>query len=220
MYIRTRLALWFLLIMALVLAAFSMAVYQITRSSLLAQIDTDVRQRATMLNSAIHSYSHEATLRVPELDVFQAPDIYMQVVDQRGMVLASSGNLGSHMLPLSRNAVAANQVQEISIGSLKLFLYGQPVRIKNQVVGYVLVARAPQTIYQALNQLSRILLLGTIIALCLAGLAIWLLVRQAMQPLERLATSAAEIAEARDHSRRLQTRSHADEISRLAHTIN
>jgi two-component system OmpR family sensor kinase len=220
MYIRTRLALWFLLIMALVLAAFSMAVYQVTRSSLLAQIDVDVRQRAAMLNSAISNYSHKTALRVPKLDVFQAPDIYLQVVDQQGTVLASSGNLGSHRLPLLRNAVAANQVQEVFVGPLKLFLYGQPIRIKNQVVGYVLVARAPQTIYQALNQLSRILLPGTIIALCLAGLAIWLLVRQAMRPLERLATTAAEIAEARDHSRRLHARSHADEISRLARTIN
>ena len=46
MYIRTRLALWFMLILSVVLTAFSLTIYQLTKSNLLAEIDTDVRQRA------------------------------------------------------------------------------------------------------------------------------------------------------------------------------
>jgi signal transduction histidine kinase len=173
-----------------------------------------------MLTLATHPYPQETTMRVPKLDVFASPDIYLQVLDQRGRVLASSGNLGNRTLPLMRDAIAADQVREAHVGSTLLFVYGRPVIAHNQLLGYVLVARSPQTIYFALGSLLHILIPGMIVALVLAGLAIWLLVRQAMHPLERLATTAADIAAAQDHSRRLSPQRPPDEINRLAHTIN
>ncbi len=48
MYIRTRLTIWFVAIMAVVLAVLSYAVYQLTRESLLGEVQQDVRQRATV----------------------------------------------------------------------------------------------------------------------------------------------------------------------------
>ena len=220
MYIRTRLALWFMLILSVVLTAFSVTIYQLTKSNLLTEIDTDVRQRAAMLTLATHPYPEETTMRVPKLDVFASPDIYLQVLDQHGRVLASSGNLGNRTLPLMRDAIAADQVREARVGSTLLFVYGRAVIVHHQLLGYVLVARSPQTIYFALGSLLHILIPGVIVALVLAGLAIWLLVRQAMRPLERLATTAADIAAAQDHSRRLSPQGPPDEIDRLAHTIN
>jgi two-component system OmpR family sensor kinase len=220
MYIRTRLALWFMLILSVVLTAFSVTIYQLTKSNLLTEIDTDVRQRAAMLNLATHPYPQETTMRVPKLDVFASPDIYLQVLDQRGRVLASSGNLGNRTLPLMRDAIAADQVREARVGRTLLFVYGRAMIVHHKVIGYVLVARSPQTIYFALGSLLHTLIPGVIVALVLAGLAIWLLVRQAMRPLERLATTAAGIAAAQDHSRRLSPQGPPDEIDRLAHTIN
>ena len=220
MYIRTRLALWFMLILSVVLTAFSVTIYQLTKSNLLTEIDTDVRQRAAMLSLATHPYPQETTMRVPKLDVFASPDIYLQVLDQHGRVLASSGNLGNRILPLMRDANVADQVREARVGRTLLFVYGRAVIAHSQLLGYVLVARSPQTIYFALGSLLHILIPGVIVALVLAGLAIWLLVRQAMRPLERLATTAADIAAAQDHSRRLSPQGPPDEINRLAHTIN
>ena len=220
MYIRTRLALLFMLILSVVLMAFSVTIYQLTKSNLLTEIDTDVRQRAAMLTLATHPYPQETTMRVPKLDVFASPDIYLQVLDQRGRVLASSGNLGNRTLPLMRDAIAADQVREARVGRTLLFEYGRAVISHHQLLGYLLVARSPQTIYFALGSLLHILIPGVIVALVLAGLTIWLLVCQAMRPLERLATTAADIAAAQDHSRRLSPQGPPDEINRLAHTIN
>jgi len=220
MYIRTRLALWFMLILSVVLTAFSVTIYQLTKSNLLTEIDTDVRQRAAMLTLATHPYPEETTMRVPKLDVFASPDIYLQVLDQRGRVLGSSGNLGNRTLPLMRDAITADQVREARVGRTLLFVYGRAVIVHHQLLGYVLVARSPHTIYFALGSLLHILIPGVIVTLVLAGLAIWLLVRQAMRPLERLARTAADIAAAQDHSRRLSPQGPPDEINRLAHTIN
>jgi len=220
MSIRTRLALLFMLILSVVLTAFSVTIYQLTKSNLLTEIDTDVRQRATMLHLATHPYPQETTMHVPKLDVFASPDIYLQVLDQHGSVLASSGNLGDRTLPLMRDAIAADQVREARVGSTLLFVYGQAVIVHNKLLGYVLVACSPRRIYFALGSLLHLLIPGVIVALVLAGLTIWLLVHQAMHPLEHLATSAADIAAAGDHSRRLSPQGPPDEINRLAHTIN
>ncbi len=221
MYIRTRLAIWFILILSVVLMVFSMVIYQLTKSNLLAEVDRDVRQRAAMLNAATHPYPGETTLRVPKkLDVFTSPDVYLQVLDVHGEVLASSGNLGNRTLPQMWDAITADKVSEVRVGSTPLFVYGQAILVNKQIVGYVLVARSPQTIYFALSSLLHILIPGVIATVVLAGLAIWLLVRQAMRPLERLATTAADITAAQDHSRRLSPHGLPDEINRLAHTIN
>src|SRR5260221_6391493 len=52
------------------------------------------------------------------------------------------------------------------------------------------------------------------------GLVFGWLVRRARRPWNRLPATAAEIAVTKDHSRRLTPRKHADEIGRLARTIN
>ena len=209
-----------MLILSVVLTAFSVTIYQLTKSNLLTEIDTDVRQRAAMLTLATHPYPQETSMRVPRLDVFASPDIYLQVLDRRGRVLASSGNLGNRTLPLMRDAIAADQVREARVGRTLLFVYGRAVIVHHKLLGYVLVACSPQRIYFALGSLLHILIPGVIIALVLAGIAIWLLVRQAMHPLEHLAATAADIAAAGDHSRRLSPQRPPDEINRLAHTIN
>lgn len=77
MYLRTRLALWFMLILSVVLTSFSVTIYQLTKNNLLTEIDTDVRQRAAMLTLATHPYPQETSMRVPKLDVFASPDIYL-----------------------------------------------------------------------------------------------------------------------------------------------
>src|SRR5438477_584015 len=158
MYIRTRLALWFMLILSVVLTAFSVTIYQLTKSNLLTEIDTDVRQRAAMLTLATHPYPEETTMRVPKLDVFASPDIYLQVLDQRGRVLASSGNLGNRTLPLMRDAIVSDQVREAHVGRTLLFVYGQAVLVHHKLLGYVLVACSPRRIYVALDRLLHILI--------------------------------------------------------------
>ena len=220
MYIRTRLTLWFLLIVLLLLAAFSVTIYQLTRSNLLAMIDQDVRHQAAILQVAIHPCPGSATLCVPPLVVFKSPDTFLQVQDQHGTILARSGNLWKWRLPLLPAAIAADQVQEVLVEQTPLFVYGQPVVINHRVLGYIIVAHSPQAFYLALNQLGSILYPGVAVALALATLALWLLVRQAMHPLESLASTAAEIAATKDHSRRLAPRKRPDEIGRLAQTVN
>ena len=215
LYIRTQLALWFTVIMAAVLAALSVAVYQLTRDSLLREVQQDVRQRAALIAAAAPT-----PLQASDTDVFSAPDVFVQILDPSGQVLGSSSNLGGRNLPFLRSAIRAAQVSEVRVGARPLFMYGRPVMSHGTLQGYVLVARSPVTIYQALGRLRSFLYPGAALALVLAGLCSWLLVRHSIRPLERVATSAAHIAVTQDHTRRLGYRGPDDEIGRLAATID
>src|SRR5437868_10430963 len=92
--IRNRLAISFVLIMAIVLWAFTMIVLQLTRTNLLSEIERDVRQRGNAIAAIAQPAANETALRVPSLDVFTAPDTFLQVLDPNGNVIARSGNLG------------------------------------------------------------------------------------------------------------------------------
>lgn len=213
-----RLALYFVAIMAVVLAALSITVYQLTRDSLLREADRDVRQRAALIAAA--QPINAAQLVTPRTDMFSAPDIFVQILDPAGRVLSSSGNLSGRTLPFHAGAIRADQVQEQRVSDRMLIVYGRPIMSGGMLKGYVLVARSPQTIYVALDRLRSILFPGAALALILAGIAGWLLVRRALGPLRRIAGAAARIAAARDHTQRIGYSGAPDEIGRVAQTID
>ncbi len=221
MFIRTRLTLWFLGILTLLLVTFSITIYQLTHSQLLTWVDQDVRQQASTLQANIHLCPGEtARLCVPQINVFRTPDVYLQVRSQNGAVLASSSNLEHHTLPILSGTAATSQEKEVSVDTLQLVVYCRPIVINHQLQGYVIAAHAPETIYYALGQLKNILIPGVIEAFVFVGIVVWLLVWRAMRPLESLAITASDIAATKDHSRRLFSRKQNDEINRLVHTIN
>jgi signal transduction histidine kinase len=213
-----RLALSFVVIMGAVLAALSLVVFNLTRDSLLSEADRDVRQRAALI-AADQSVSGSAIVS-PRTDVFSAPDIFVQILDPSGRVLSSSSNLAGRIIPFRPDAIRADQVSEIRVSGRTLIVYGRQITAGGMLKGYVLVARSPQTIYVALDRLRSILYPGAALALILAGLAGWLLVRLALGPLRRMAGAAARIAAARDHSQRINYAGPPDEIGRLAQTID
>ncbi|HEY0754091.1 MAG TPA: HAMP domain-containing sensor histidine kinase [Ktedonobacteraceae bacterium] len=222
MDIRTRLTCWFLLIVLVLLAAFSMTIFQLTKNDLLDMIEQDVHHQAEILQAATHVCPDPGVqkLCVPALDVFYSPDTFLQLQDQYGAILAKSGNLGKWKLPLLPAAIDKHQVEELPVEHASLFVYGEKIIRNRQVMGYIIVAHSPQSIYMALNQLKSVLYPGVLIALALAAPTIWLLVWQAIRPLEDLATTAAEITVTKDHSRRLSMRKRADQIGRLEQTMN
>ncbi len=220
MYIRTRLALWFMLIIVVVLAAFSVAIYQLTHNNLLMEIQWDVQQRAAAIVKSATPGDSQTGLIVPKLDVFSTPDTYLQIYGPDGTVISSSVNLNSRTLPLMKDAIRAGQVKEIQVDGVPLYIYGEAVRQGSQLLGYVVVGRSVRTIYLALNRLQGFLYPSAAITLVLTGLLVWFLVWRAMRPLEKLAATASEIAVARDHTRRLQYKNTRDEIGRLTATIN
>lgn len=219
MSIRVRLALSFTLIVALVLAILSVAVYQLTHDSLLSELHRDVGERASELAATAGPAALAGSQQTRTLDVFSQLDVYCQVVDARGGLVASSTNLVGLRLPFAPSPSAELQREQV-VGKIPLVVDQKPVEIDGRLAGYVIVGRSPAVIYQALGRLRGLLYPGAAVALLFAGLAGWFLVRRAVRPLERVGNAAAAIAASHDHTRRLDYRGRADEIGKVAATID
>ncbi len=183
--IRVRLALFFTLLVGVTLALVGTGTYGLLRRGLIAEIDRDVTRRA-----AAFAASHATPYY---LDVFAAPDVFLQVVDERGRSVAGSGNLGDRVLPLTE-AMRTGQVAEARVGDRPLFLTASPLGDGK----FIIVARSPITVYGALRELRRLLFLTIGAALMLTASLGWLFAGAAVRPLdrtnERLRLFLAEVA--------------------------
>lgn len=208
MGIRARFAIFYTVLVGCTLTLVGMATYQFLRHGLLTEIERDVLRRASV-------FAASNPIAPYQVDVFAAPDIFLQVVDATGTPLVSSGNLGGRLLPLSE-AARARQVVEVRVGGRPLYLTAAPLLAGR----FVVVARSPVTIYGALGQLRKLLTLIVGSALVLTGTLGWLFARTVVSPIERVVAAAEAVKAARDLRQRVAYRGPQDEIGRLAATFN
>lgn len=223
MNIRTRLTIRFILTMAGIFAVFGVAILLFISKNLDSGIEVTMHEIAIKITDQIsQSPGGLYASSQQKLDTLALPDMSVQVQDQSGKVLASSTSWKERNLPASllQNVLATDQAQRVTRGKIDIYLYRHAVFVGGRLHGYVLVVRSADISALALILLVRFLIPGVIVDVGIAGLLVWLLVRRATRPLERLAATASEIAAVKDHSLRLQPEGPPDEITRLALTIN
>ncbi len=208
MSIRTRFALFYTVLVGSTLALVGTATFQFLRHGLLTEIERDVLRRAAVFTASNASAPYH-------LDVFAAPDIFLQVVDGAGRPVASSGNLGGRVLPLSDEA-RSRHVVEVRVGGRPLYLTAAPIPGGR----FVVVARSPVTIYGAVRELRSLLFVIVGGALVLTGTLGWFFARTVTRPIERVVAAAEAVKAGRDLHQRVVYSGPRDEIGRLAATFN
>ncbi|HEX6483475.1 MAG TPA: HAMP domain-containing sensor histidine kinase [Ktedonobacteraceae bacterium] len=218
--IRTRLTLWIILILAVGLLLFIGTTLIIAHQLLNNLNEKRLRQNVSSLSVAL---AQEPGLSPPlvqsQLNAFSS-EIYLQYQDRQGKPIASSTNLGRNVFPLTqlRPAIAASRFASLTIDRTPFVLYGQAIVVKGQVQGYLIAASTTESDSESL--IFTLMYSGVCVMLTLVALLVWLLVRQTLRPLERLADSASHIAQTRDHALRVHVQGRPDEINSLAQTIN
>jgi two-component system, OmpR family, sensor kinase len=149
MNLRVRLAIVFTLLVGCTFVVVGTATYKLLRHGLLTEIERDVARRASVFARSQPSPPYA-------LDVFAAPDVFLEVVTAAGKPLAGSGNLGRRMLPLPP-AARAGRVVEARVGGRPLYLTAAPLGSDR----FIIVARSPSTIYAALRELRNLLIVVT-----------------------------------------------------------
>ncbi|MDH7488309.1 MAG: sensor histidine kinase, partial [Anaerolineae bacterium] len=106
MPIRTRLTLWYVGLLALVLVVFDLTVYAVLSYRTYAEVDRSVQTLADQIVMSIRAENNPLSVlvsgrvRLPSVDAFSTPDTYWQVVRTDGVIAARSANLGEQSLPL------------------------------------------------------------------------------------------------------------------------
>jgi len=147
----------------------------------------------------------------------------VEVVDRRRRIVARSLSLGGRVLPgsLADPAIAgaAPRYRTVEFGGDELRVYAAPIA---DVAGggAVLVAASTADLSDTISTLHGLTLLAALIAAGAGAGAAALLMRPALEPLARLDRAAGEIERTGDPTQRLPDPHRADEVGRLATTLN
>ncbi|HEY7064988.1 MAG TPA: ATP-binding protein [Chloroflexota bacterium] len=229
MSLRLRLTLFFAVVLAASLLGFSALLYLMLGSALDADLDHTIASKAEDVarTSRIRGEFpiRPRRVRLPHIDAFAAPEIYIQLLDPSGEVLDRSANLGEHQLVLTADALTNGQegnptYDTIELGGQTLRLYTAPLLIEDEVTGYIQVARSTADNEQTLATMQRLLLFCDGLVVLMAALVGWFLARTSLRPLDRLSHTARAIGLSGRLDQRLPPARRQDEVGTLVTTFN
>ena len=228
--VRMRLTMWYVMVLALVLIAFSIGIYTLLSRSLYERVDDGLR---AVIPVAIKSLTHDteegqtsqgaAESTVAEL--FN-PQQVLAIFDGSGRLLAentSEDDLYKQLPDLSLipdDELFLFTVSEEDDDDDHHRLAVQRVRIPPLNTPYIVIVSQPlEMVEDELESLREILYYAVPIALILVGLGGWFLARKSLAPVVAMAEKARRIgAENLDH--RLPVANPRDEMGRLAISFN
>src|ERR1700704_3075500 len=147
----------------------------------------------------------------------------VEVVDRKGRIVARSLSLGGRVLPgaFARDAINgdASRYRTVRFGGDELRLYAAPLANVSGG-GAVLVAASTADLSNTISTLHDLTVVAALLASLVGAAAAALLRRGALHRLARLDRAAGEIGRTGDASRRLPDPHRADEVGRLATTLN
>jgi signal transduction histidine kinase len=153
--------------------------------------------------------------------------LLVQVVDQRGRIVARSFALGGRVLPveaLTRRVIVSGRGRyaDAQLGADHVRVYVAPLADSGGTAagGAVAIAASTHDLQQTLASVHLFVLLAALVAAGLAAVALAVLMHRALAPLGRLTRAAAEIERTGDSRRRLPQPEGHDEVGRLASTLN
>jgi heavy metal sensor kinase len=222
-FIRVRLTLWYVLLLAVLLAAFSVGVYVALRQALYENLNDSLENRASIVTALVTEDGEldAAGVEIPG-DPFEG-EHFARVFDADGNLLIDNSTPGFSRPP-SEEAVSAALAGEssrrhVETGNEDLRVLTSPIRTDSGIVGAVEVAQSEEDVQDTLQLLIVFIAIGYPLTLVLATAGGVLLAGRALAPVDDL-TRAAQSITAEDLSRRIDTSGPDDEIGRLARTFD
>ncbi len=222
--IRLRLTLWYVLLLAVILAGFSAGIYVTLRHNLYANLDDSLQTRSADLLPLVRYEGAAPTLTESvSLSGGNLDEQFVRVYDNAGrLTFDNSGGVGVVAVdgPAIEKALAGGTATRGTD------VNGEPFRVRvvaieqnGATVGALEVGRAADDVSDALRSLLLILGIAYPVTLALASMGGIFLAGRALAPIDKLTRLARRIS-AEDLSQRLDLRLPDDEVGRLARTFD
>lgn len=228
MSIRTRVTLYGLGIVALVLAAISALFLLLIAGSGQENQDKQLSARAAAAARSVQQAAAADLTAHPPLaaaDLATSVEIAVLVLDDGGAVLRSTATIGGQPPALPPQLLAAARehgtaAATVPAGGISLRVHVHRWQREDGSTGY---AAAGQTFRQ--QQIDRqggaaVVLVCGMVSLLVATVGIWLVAGRALRPLRQLTAMADEIGRSADLSRRLPEVRRRDDVGRLTASFN
>ncbi len=221
--IRVRLTLWYIVLLAIILAAFSVGIYVTLRHSLYANLDDSLEVRAEELLPAIRFQGDLPTLaEVVPSDGPPDGEQFVRVFDASGAITFDTGApsqapIGRETLQSALDGSTATRSLDASNGTFRSQLTA--IRRDSEVLGVLEVARSEDDLSDTLSTLLLILGIAYPVTLVVASAGGVFIASRALAPVDKL-TRVAQRISAEDLSQRLDLNLPDDELGRLARTFD
>jgi heavy metal sensor kinase len=222
--IRLRLTLWYVLLLAIILAGFSAGIYLTLQHNLYANLGDSLETRANDLLPLVN-YQEGAPTLSKDISA-NSPDLgeqFVRLYDSAGrLTFDSSGEAGA--VPVEAQAVqralaGSTVTNRISVASDAFQVRIAPIEQDGRVSGALEVGRSAEDVSDTLRSLLLILGIAYPVTLAVAGLGGAFLAGRALSPVDKLTRLARRIS-AEDLSQRLNLHLPDDELGRLARTFD
>jgi two-component system heavy metal sensor histidine kinase CusS len=218
MSIRLRLTLWYGVVLSVILVGFSASVYVLMRHHLLALTDAGLAEELTELADDVERISSPSKLgpRYAQHEGYE-----LQVSTPDGRVLFHGDRLETERLPVASAGLSPGRTvsSTLVIRSLGRMRLGGRLISGPEGPLVIQAATSLEPFDEALRELLAVLLLtGATAVACSLGIG-YLLARNALAPVDRMVSEAAEITATR-LDRRLEITCAGDELGRLGRTLN
>lgn len=217
--IRVRLTAWYIFLLALTLILFSGYLYLQLEKNLLAQLDTALQVTATQtLTNLIDHNGHPAFRQTSESAILTQrlikAGLAVRLIDAQGNVLDGFGGYEGIPTLIPTKTGYANLTDHETIWRV----YSQSLSLV-EGEGWLQVAESLKPVYQASEHLLTLMMLGFPLVLLIASLGGLFLADQALHPIDRIIRTTQAI-NANDFTQRISYNGPADEVGRLAMTID
>lgn len=209
-----RLTLWYVLLMAITFTVFGLILYSRFQLRLMDSLEASLQ---LSVSQTLSTFDIEEDLAENGQLIFElenpASGFAMRLISSEGVVWDAYGD--TRVVWSTTNPGFTTQ------GETPLWrIFTQPILIADgTLIGWIQAAQSLETVDATLQGFRAQLMWGIPFVLLLAGLGGYFLANRALQPIERITTTAQEIT-IHDLTRRLDYRGPEDEIGRLAHTFD
>lgn len=223
MAIRLRLAIWYSSIFASVFVVFSALLYILMARHLTGMVDETIARRAQTLAAAIHAEEQtgqpESQLIIPNLDAFEEPEVYIQILRPNGEAVARSSNLEGRTVSLPSDGLTPSQSLLFVNGTFMRSTL-EPVLGEIETIAWVQVTASYRQRDFVLQRLRWTLVGAGLGAMALVGILSSVLAGRVLRPVSEMTETARAIALSKGFNRRLSAGSSGDELGQLATTFN
>jgi len=224
--LRFKLSLWYVIFTVGGLLGMMVISYVVFASSLRSEIDRTLAERANHVVDALSIQPNRPItgISIGTTDEFDAPGVFLQVLNSKGEVVAQSFNLGSRRLPAPSlteiEIIASAYYQTIQIDQRSVRIYYELVTREGVVVGAVQVGQSLIGLESSLSQLRFIYGMGIAIVVGFGLFSGWVVTHLGLKPITRLTATAQEIVSAKDLTYRVFVPKTNDELQILAMAFN
>jgi len=219
--IRWRLTLFIALVIGAILLVLGLALYFLSRSALLANVEDTTRSRAISAADTIESGER---LSGDDVEQLTLDGVSVIVRDGSGDILQTAnfpaeGGASDPVWRQALGSVEAASGTAVLSGDDPYYVYAVPVDPRGGPARVVEAARPYEPALETLELFGTVLAAGIGAAFLLSIGGAYLLARAALKPVEAVTSAAREMGEG-DLSKRLPVANPRDEVGRLATTIN